>query len=552
MLSTLYECQEVRKVADDGTVFPIRLHVSNPTLVIPLSGIRLRAYEREYTLGSGKCIFLQSMSDELELEPIELEAMHSVYIISFQRYQLVEQTENSVQYQLSDEQLPENGRVMKFARHLQSSLQELVERVMHAANPKRNPQVNLMLNELLQQVFIHWDDAEGNYVRERSIKQVCTYMQHNLDTNLTRLQLAQMSGFNPSYFSSLFRKETGWSFGDYLNRLRLDEAKRLLLTTSDSLQTIALRTGFSDSSYLSKTFKKHVHITPGAFRSLQQTKQIAALQFVGALLAIGITPILTTNEIYDSSELLHDELQQTVVTDNAKLIEQMREVRPELILAPTYFYHFPDVLTALEEIAPVVTLEWGKLDKIEEVEKVGALFAREQASREWLSQYQSNVNETRRLLKSVILPQQTVGIYELNYDQRWLIPHTKVRSAYNLYQALQCAAPDRIQKEVLDKDRPLFIQEEEMIEYAADHMLVIIPTSSHENGLEKLTSRQVWQRLITEQGCRIYPLVLNEFWMDDGLSLDKQLEKIRHALLSSNESNDCTGMKPDHNTSTIR
>nr|WP_276562709.1 AraC family transcriptional regulator [Paenibacillus apiarius] len=40
-----------------------------------------------------------------------------------------------------------------------------------------------------------------------------------------------MTGFNSSYFSTLFRKQTGWGFSDYLNRMRVDKAKELLLTS---------------------------------------------------------------------------------------------------------------------------------------------------------------------------------------------------------------------------------------------------------------------------------------------------------------------------------
>lgn len=530
MISTIYELHHACVVADSGTVFPVQKNLDYPTLIFPMSETVIHLNERDFRVGSGKCLFLQPAHNTLVLEPAVLEEAGTIYMIAFDRYQLVEQTNTTVRYELNREQLPKDGCMIKFSRRLFGQLHELVERAMNVPAPERNTRVSSLLNDLLHQVFEHWSDAEDHYIQDMTIKQICAYMQQHVDADLNRSELARMTGFNASYFSSLFRKETGWSFGDYLNRLRLDEAKRLLFTTSDSLQDIAMRTGFSDSSYLSKTFKRHVHITPSAFRQLKQTEQIAALQFVGALLSVGLTPVLITQEIAGSSLLLEGALKETLITDNLKMLERLREVKPELILAPTYFYHFPDVLKEMEQVAPVIMLDWGTMDKLDEVSQVGRLFGREQQAKEWISRYKARVLAARELLKQFILPQETVGIYELNYDQRWLIPHDKVRSAYNLYRALKLQPPKRIQTEVLDQDRPLFIAEEELPNYAADHMFVILPESVYGEDLEGLLSRQIWRQLVMEDGCRVYPLVLNEFWMDEGVSLEKQLDVLVRLL----------------------
>ncbi|WP_315794644.1 AraC family transcriptional regulator [Paenibacillus sp. BIC5C1] len=523
MIRAIYALRDARVVADSGTIFPVQLHLPHPTLIIPMTEVSVRLNERKYCAGSGKCIFLHPSEAEVVLESNVPGDSVTVYVLVFERYQLVEKKDTSVHYELNREQLPEDG-IIKFARHLHGPLGELIQRVMQSVAPEQNPRVSSLLNDLLHQVFEHWSDAEGHYVQDMTIKQICAYMQQHVDADLNRAALARMTGFNASYFSSLFRKETGWSFGDYLNRLRLDEAKRLLFTTNDSLQDIAMRTGFSDGSYLSKTFKKHVHITPSAFRQLQQTEQIAAVQFVGALLSIELTPIMTTQEVAGSSLLLEEDLQDTVITNNSEMLERLREVKPELILAPTYFYHFPEVLKEMEQVAPVIMLNWGTMDKLEEVSQVGRLFGREQEAKEWIFRYKARVLAARELLQQFILPEETVGTYELNYDQRWLMPHDKVRSAYNLYRALKLHPPARIQTEVLEQDRPLFITEEDLPNYTADHMFVILPASDYGEDLEKLLSRQIWRRLVTEDGCRVYPLILNEFWMDEGVSLEKQLD----------------------------
>jgi AraC-like DNA-binding protein/ligand-binding sensor protein len=78
--------------------------------------------------------------------------------------------------------------------------------------------------------------------------------------------LADTLHVNPSYLSSLFRRETGMSFTDYLNNYRVVKSRDLLARTGLPLVEIAALTGFEDQSYFSKTFRKFNEMTPTAFR----------------------------------------------------------------------------------------------------------------------------------------------------------------------------------------------------------------------------------------------------------------------------------------------
>ena len=75
-------------------------------------------------------------------------------------------------------------------------------------------------------------------------------------------QMAKMCNMSYSYFSRFFRNCMGQTFSDYLLFVRLTEAEKLLITTSRSISSIALDTGFSTSSYFITQFKKHKNITP--------------------------------------------------------------------------------------------------------------------------------------------------------------------------------------------------------------------------------------------------------------------------------------------------
>ena len=79
--------------------------------------------------------------------------------------------------------------------------------------------------------------------------------------------MAAYLGVSPNYFSTLFHKTVGESFREHLCRVRIEESKRLLLSTDISLNQIGLAVGFSDQSYYSKVFKRITGLTPGEYRT---------------------------------------------------------------------------------------------------------------------------------------------------------------------------------------------------------------------------------------------------------------------------------------------
>lgn len=78
--------------------------------------------------------------------------------------------------------------------------------------------------------------------------------------------VAAKIGLTPTYFSSLFKKETGESFVEYLTRLRMEEAMRMLEETDEMIYVIAEKTGYPDAAYFSYVFKKKYGISPIQYR----------------------------------------------------------------------------------------------------------------------------------------------------------------------------------------------------------------------------------------------------------------------------------------------
>jgi AraC-like DNA-binding protein len=84
---------------------------------------------------------------------------------------------------------------------------------------------------------------------------------------LTLAALAELAGVHPVHLAATFRRHTGCTVGQYLRRLRVDEARRLLLDSDAPLAEVALAAGFADQSHLTRLFKRQVGLTPAAFRA---------------------------------------------------------------------------------------------------------------------------------------------------------------------------------------------------------------------------------------------------------------------------------------------
>lgn len=102
----------------------------------------------------------------------------------------------------------------------------------------------------------------------RPIRLAKDYIADHYMQTITLEEVSGIAGFNASYFSSLFKHETGENFLEYLSNTRIEKAKDLLRTTRLSVTEICEEVGYQDMKHFSKTFKKVTGIKPSEFRKL--------------------------------------------------------------------------------------------------------------------------------------------------------------------------------------------------------------------------------------------------------------------------------------------
>lgn len=120
--------------------------------------------------------------------------------------------------------------------------------------------ISLAFSELLSNVR---SNTSKSYVEEAQ-----NYVRANFnDKDLSLDKVCSRLGVSSSYFSSVFKKETGESFISYLTDYRMKEAARLLLETDEKNYTIAGKVGYEDANYFSYVFKKAYGMSPSRYRS---------------------------------------------------------------------------------------------------------------------------------------------------------------------------------------------------------------------------------------------------------------------------------------------
>jgi two-component system response regulator YesN len=116
------------------------------------------------------------------------------------------------------------------------------------------------------------DSMLDNVYETRNVKNADTlgtvlrYIRENFGKQITLDDAAHSVYLSPFYLSHTFKDELGITFIEYLTRVRMEEAMKLLADKSLSMQAIAESVGYDDASYFSKVFKKNTGVTPNKYR----------------------------------------------------------------------------------------------------------------------------------------------------------------------------------------------------------------------------------------------------------------------------------------------
>lgn len=101
--------------------------------------------------------------------------------------------------------------------------------------------------------------------KDHVVSNVQKYIASHIDERLTLNEVAAVFGLSPNYLSSLFRKNCGIGFSEYITQKKISKAKALLLEQDLKIYEVADRLGFESAFYFSKVFKKVEGVSPREF-----------------------------------------------------------------------------------------------------------------------------------------------------------------------------------------------------------------------------------------------------------------------------------------------
>ncbi|MDI9499094.1 MAG: AraC family transcriptional regulator [Bacillota bacterium] len=119
-----------------------------------------------------------------------------------------------------------------------------------------------MLRSSMELVFEHRDARHASVLHR-----VTQYVEAHCHENLRLADLARLCQLSPSYLSRIFKRETGVTLQQYINQVRVEKARSLLLGSDSRIVDIALALGFQDQSYFTKVFRRMTGQTPMQYRA---------------------------------------------------------------------------------------------------------------------------------------------------------------------------------------------------------------------------------------------------------------------------------------------
>ncbi|MCG7406155.1 AraC family transcriptional regulator [Paenibacillus sp. ACRRX] len=526
----LYMLREAGTMCLQSNQEPINARVGAPTLlVVDDREVALSINGKCFPVGKGSIVFMRPEST-YEISYSGQRKKLQLPYVQYDMYLCSRWDGDAVTYELAHTELPINGvlsvgvnkKVMSWFRDLRECW--IGTREMDDANE---------LLRLLSNTIFKGAIQAGSARQDITLEQLLAYIHEHFDRDISRTKIAQLTGFNPRYFSVWFRKQMGWTFTEYVSRIRINEVKKLLLTSEHTISHIAHLVGYADGLYLSRKFKQVTGMTPSQFRDMPVPRRIVCLQFAGDLLALGITPVAVDKSYLRNSLLLSPEWEGVIELDlDHPSLNDWAALQADLVIAPTYVD--PKLSELLETAGPLITIEADKLDRIEEVRLFGKLLKLEKQAEAWIAGYRQKGSQARRQLAPLIHAGDTVGVYEIRDDEHLYIWNHTTRGAYNLYKLIGLKPPERVRKEVLECHRHLYIHESVLAEYAADHMFVVVP--EEEGWLDKMkqsiSRHPIWSTLSAYQYQRIYFIRLEDFWHSEGLALERQLQ-VQQDILSA-------------------
>lgn len=374
----------------------------------------------------------------------------------------------------------DNAAYLTFAAQISIVYEEL--HAAPSASLFKQAQLYERLHAFLEWADKGWEEKRGNGV-ERSLE----FMNAHYHEPITREMLARIAGMSIWHYSDAFKQHVGKSPLFYLNELRINHAKKALVSSNRLVREIAGQVGFSDEYYFSRKFKQATGFSPNLFRSRSRSK-IAALSFpyTGNLLALGIVPYAAVidqrrdkhrREFFANIpfQLKRSEMPLPEVVEYN--LTALSQAKPGMVVCSEVEEQLLQSY-ALQSELPLFVIPWLLLDWRSQFKQIAALLGKESNALSWLAAYDEKATTAGKQLR-MKAGTATWSIFHVKEGRMYV--YGKRNAGAVLFEDLKlCPAYNYNSIEVCKQIRP-----EEMHAYMGDYALVAVEQSNE--------SRRSWE-----------------------------------------------------------
>lgn len=396
---------------------------------------------------------------------------------------------------------------------------------------------NIILQEIIYQFLINaCEDQPAN--SKEAVQKTIFYMEDHFQNNIKISDLASMASVGGRQYSHIFKQITGTSPMDYLHRIRIENAKKLLRTTSQDMLSIAHQVGFKDEFYFSRRFKQQVGLSPTVYLKNLQPR-IIGLLYTSHLLALGVTPIGAPDYHLFKNEFVQPYLSaMQSFTWSPCDIEAIREMKPDLILG--YEHMTPGEYKQFSEIAEVVCIPWQTQDVYQQLDSVAAIIDKRQQSQEWLDAHKIKIAQTRERIHSKMGNDHNYVALVIENDGFRIAGNRNM--GHVLYHALQFK-PHPLVQQFIDNYTGYNVFSEkfpfkELYLYDASIMFIMMDERNvnAKTAFLKLQQSEIWKCLKAVQQGNVHIVSFDRWWMYTPLAVDGQLDDIPYLLETTDPS----------------
>lgn len=141
-----------------------------------------------------------------------------------------------------------------------------VQKSSHYAHFHTDYCLSSVVSEITEQVFQYFSPFAGQTVSSR-FDTALEWVRINYDQQVSVGEIARRFNYNANYFSRIFKENVGLPLGKYINHLRIEKARQLLVDTDLSIKEIACDVGINDEKNFMKLFRKIENLTPTQYRN---------------------------------------------------------------------------------------------------------------------------------------------------------------------------------------------------------------------------------------------------------------------------------------------